>query len=651
LIILLVGYLVLTSAAGLALTFVSRMPWQLEGRAAAGVVLGLSAAAMLTWLAAIPVGMSGATVAAGALLLVLAGAACLRLTPWRAELAGEWAAMRRRWRSSSGIPLAALVGLALVFFVPFYAHALELKADGLYAGYVNIWGDWCTHLAIAGYLSHAAHVLPPDNPFFSGVKLTYPFLPDLFSGMLLHLGLGLEASLPLASAIMSLALVVLLYTTAQRLAGDRWAAAAAVLVFFLSGGLGFLNLLQDVHPEHADPGSALTAFIGAVLHPAREYTLDRAIGFQWLNPVLAYLVPQRATLFGFALGLIVVSIAWYARGTGSRREFVVGGVLLGLMPLLHASSYFDLALFFTGLAALDLAVQGIRAADRAQFARLLVNWALFLVPAAVIGAPQVLLILPPAAYNHSFIHLQLGWMSVTTEYRLNPAIFWLLNTALLIPLALTAYLLGRGGKPGLLRFAGPAWLLFLLPNVLVLQPWDWDNTKWFAWWAIFAAMLAGVVIAQLLRRGPVLAAAGVLLLLATTASGALDLGRASQREIPGVSYRLLTSDELRVAAWARSNTPESAIFLTGWQNNHPILTMSQREVVMGYPGWIWTWGLNDDHRQADVAAMFRGSDRARGDGHAERAGGRPALLAEPPPGGVPVPGLRGLQRRLRRPTS
>ncbi|GAC1583389.1 MAG: hypothetical protein NVS3B24_22080 [Candidatus Dormibacteria bacterium] len=601
-IVVLVGYLFLAAATGFMLTFVSRMPWQLEGRLAAGVALGFAAAAMLTWLAAIPIGMSGVSVALGALLLASCLAACVRFAAWREPLALEWGALRARWRTRSVLPLVLLVTIALVFFVPFYMHALELKPDGLYAGYPTIWGDWCTHLAIAGYLSHAQHVLPPDNPFFSGVKLTYPFLPDLFAGILLHLGMGLEGALPLASAVMSLALVLVFFATAQRLGGDHWAAAIAVVLFFLGGGLGFLNILKDVHPTQAGIFPALGALVNAVIHPLREYTLDRATGFQWLNPILAYLVPQRATLYGFSLGLIVVSLAWYARGTGRRRDFLLGGLLLGLMPLQHANSYFDLALFFTGVAVVDAGAAVARGAGRARVGQ----WATFLVPAAVIGLPQVLLILPPAAYDHSFLRLQLGWLSTTPDYQLNVVLFWLLNTALLIPLAIGAFFLNRAGKPGLLRFLAPAWLLFLLPNLVILQPWDWDNTKWFVWWAILASILGGLVIAQLGRRGPLFAGVALVFLVASTASGAIDVGRASQPRLPNVSYRLLSTDEINVAAWARGNTPGSAVFLTGWQNNHPILTMSRREVVMGYPGWIWTWGLPDNHRQADVVAMFHG---------------------------------------------
>jgi hypothetical protein len=603
-IVLLVVYLLLACTAGFMLTFLSRMPWQLEGRVAAGVVLGMSAAAMLSWLSAIPNGMSGASVLTSALLLLAVVLACGFFVSWRPVLAAERAAMRSRWRTGKALPLWILLLLAGVFFIPFYSHALQTRADGLYAGYVNIWGDWCTHLAIAGYLSHARHVLPPDNPFFSGVTLTYPFLPDLLSGALLHLGLSLQQSLPLTSAIMSLALVVVFYSTAQRIAGDRWTAVFAVLIFFLSGGLGFLNILQDVAPHGGGLLAGVGALVEVVVHPVREYSLDRSTGFQWLNPVLAYLVPQRTTLFGFGLGMVVLSLAWYARSTGARREFLLGGVLLGLMPLLHTSTYFDLALFFTVLALLDLGFALVRGNPRET----IVHWALFLVPAALIGLPQVVMILPLAAYSHGFLRLQPGWLASTadTQYHLNVVVFWVLNTALLIPLALASYFIGRGGKPGMIRFLAPAWALFILPNIVVLQPWDWDNTKWFVWWAMPAAIMAALVLGQMVRRGPAMAAVAALLLLVTTASGILDVTRAAQPSLPGVSFRLLDNDELRVAAWARDHTPQSAIFLTGWQNNHPILTLSEREIVMGYPGWVWTWGLPPDQRQADVRTMFQG---------------------------------------------
>ena len=410
---LLVGYLLLAALTGFGLTFVSRMPWQLEGRIAMGIALGLSAAALVTWLVAIPFGMSGWMVLAGAGGMLVILLACLRFTGWREPLGAEAAAMARRWRHFQALPLVLVLVPALLFFIPFYLHALEMRPTGLFAGYVNIWGDWCTHLSMSGVLSQAHDLLPPQNPFYTGVKLTYPFLPDLFSGMLLHLGLDLPASLPLASAIMSIALVVIFFATAARLTGSNWAAALATMIFFLGGGLGFLLIFGEVHPT----ASGLLPYLGAladhVVHPTHEYTLDRNIGFQWLNPILAYLVPQRTTLFGFSLGLFALSVVWYGRSQRSFREMLIGGVVLGLVPLFHTSTFFDLMLVLGGLCAIDLGWPVVaRAFNRTAPTKLpLRHWAAFFVPALALGLPQVFLILPPAGYHPNFLTLEPGWLS------------------------------------------------------------------------------------------------------------------------------------------------------------------------------------------------------------------------------------------------
>src|SRR5258708_34785148 len=222
---------------------------------------------------------------------------------------------------------------------------------------------------MAGYVAHVRNQLPPQNPSFSGVRLTYPFLPDLFSGMLLHLGMSLEGSLPLTSAILSIALMVVFYSTALRLVGNRWAAALGSLLFFLSGGLGFFNLFSDARPASGTLSDWLASLATLIAHPVREYTLDRTLGFQWLNPVLAYLVPQRTTLFGVSLGLVVISLLWYGRSRRQLRETILGGILLGMMPLLHTATYFDLLVLAGGLALIDLACALLGSEDfRAAFA-------------------------------------------------------------------------------------------------------------------------------------------------------------------------------------------------------------------------------------------------------------------------------------------
>ena len=48
-----------------------------------------------------------------------------------------------------------------------------------------------------------------------------------------------------------------------------------------------------------------------------------------------------------------------------------------------------------------------------------------------------------------------------------------------------------------------------------------------------------------------------------------------------------------MASWAGSETPLDSVFLTGWQNNMPILTLDHRVEVMGFPNWLGSWDIDD----------------------------------------------------------
>jgi hypothetical protein len=589
-IVLLVAFLILSWAAGLGLTFLSRMPWDLEGRLAAGFALGVATAALVTWVIAIPIGMSGIAVLVGALMLVLVTGACWRWTSWRQILPTEAAQAVLRWRTLKMLPLAILLGLSLLFFVPFYSHAFEWLPDGLYAGHINIWGDWAAHLGLAGYLSTSSHLLPPASPWFSGTHLSYSFLPDFFSSILTHLGLDIPAALALPSAILSLALVVIFFSVALRLTGSRWAALAGALIFFLGGGLGFLLAGDDIIPTEDSPFGWIAGLANFLVSPPRDYTWQSDLGYWWRNPIIAYLVPQRTALFGWMLALVVLALLWHWWKSESRRELLLAGILVGVMPIFHANTYVDLMIISGGLLLLSW--------------RRWKQWVHFFIPATVIGAPLLLMLLPPPGLRHGWQIVQLGWMASTQGHSDNVVWFWLANTALLIPLALVGFLPGRFGIPELRRFLLPTWLLFILPNIFVFQPWDFDNTKWFMWWAIPASIVAGLVLVRAAGKTKILAALAVVAFLVQITSGALDLSRAWKE--PLNTIRLLDNDELALAYWTRANTDPEAVFLTAFQTNPPIRTMAERQQVMGGLVTLWTTDIDYRPRQQDVESMFRG---------------------------------------------
>jgi hypothetical protein len=371
-----------------------------------------------------------------------------------------------------------------------------------------------------------------------------------------------------------------LYLAAQRFAGGRAAAVIAVLVFVLSGGLGFYFLLGDL--QHSG--------LAALAHLPRESTLNRDLNFQWLNPVLAYLVPQRSTLFGFSLALILLLVLWLAVRSGSGwQPFLFAGVVAGVMPAYHVHA-------FGTVVALSL--------FWALFTRR-IHWLGFFIPALVIGVPILAWMWPaantsvcgssPSFHGYCF---EVGWLSYL-DWQHTSVIwavpdfvwFWIRNTSVFIPLLIAAHILRSWIPTGFAKWFAPMWLWFLVPNVIVLQPWDWDNTKFFIFWALLGSILVGAILARLLRRGPGSAIVAMVLLVLLGLSGALDLARASDFSVSSVQFT--DAGGIHVADWARQHTDAKAVFAVADEHNSPIPTLAGRRVMIGYPGWLWTYGLPD----------------------------------------------------------
>jgi uncharacterized membrane protein len=161
----------------------------------------------------------------------------------------------------------------------------------------------------------------------------------------------------------------------------------------------------------------------------------------------------------------------------------------------------------------------------------------------------------------------------------------------LLPLMLIAHLLLRKSPTRFSNWFAPMWLWFAVPNLVILQPWVWDNTKFFVFWALLGSILVGAVLARMLRGGVPAATAAVIALVLLCLSGGLDLARASDASVS--SFLFTDKGGLKVAAWVRDNTAPDALFAAADEHNSPISTLSGRRVLVGYPGWLWTYGLAD----------------------------------------------------------
>lgn len=573
--------LLVTWFAGIGLTCGARVDLRVEERLAWGAPVGAVAVAAVL----LPLGLLAGRLTVPLVLVALglplaAGALLTWLS--RGHLRREPALAAARWRRAEPWPLWLLLLACWPYTLVLLGRSYRVTGQGIVSGTVAAYADWSAHLTYISSFAFA-HNFPPRFPIYAGHAMTYPFLVDLWAAGAVVLGSPATSAVTVTSGMLSLALPPSIYLAWLRIAGRRAAAALAVLVFLLSGGLGFVLFLQQV-------AAGGTQVLGAL---PQLYTQDSALNLQWLNPVLAWIVPQRDALLGFSLVPAGLAVLWTARGRRGWGPYLAAGLLTGLLPLANLDAYGTLLCLGVWWAVLER-----RAA-----------WAAFGVPAIVLGLPQtVWLVLGGAAS----LRLQPGWMSSADGAHQSDVAFWLLNTGLLVPLLLLAFCWRGTLRPALWWRLVPIWLWFLVPNVLVFQPWDWDNTKFFAYWLLIGALPVGLVLQRVwtVVREPGAGRAAVRVLtvaivISLVFAGTLDLTRALQPATTSAVF--IDQGGVRAAAWVRAHTAPRAVFLAAPDNNQAIPVLAGRTLVAGYQGWTWSYGLPGwATRQQQVQTMLAG---------------------------------------------
>jgi hypothetical protein len=136
-----------------------------------------------------------------------------------------------------------------------------------------------------------------------------------------------------------------------------------------------------------------------------------------------------------------------------------------------------------------------------------------------------------------------------------------------------------------------------------LAPWTWDNIKVLVYWSLASAPFVAAALAYLFTRRFIIARGlATALLIGLTFSGALDVTRALS---PAENVKVFGQTELEVAALLREKTPPRALILHAPIHNS-VVALSGRQSVMGYPGHLWTHGLDYAQRELDVKTIYNG---------------------------------------------
>ena len=551
----------------------------------------------------------------------------------RQDVTTNYRALRQALLDPSPIAFGYAIFYLVVAAVLWRAfdRAMIVIPEGIYTGLLNNFGDLPFHLSVITSFAYGNNFLPED-PTYAGVRFTYPFLTDFISAIFVRCGADLRQSMFMENFVVGLAFVGLLHRWALVMLRDRLAALLTPVLVLLNGGLGWVLFWQQANQNH----NSLVDFLKS-LPPS--FTIIPETTWRWGNTISTLLIPQRGFLLGLPLAVIVFTQWWLSeqkpgqegeqgkRGNAkekkqkkrknaeinparlpsserlsaspfshspvslSVRRMIAAGVVAGLLPLVHAHSFVVVMVVGGCIALLQWRWRA---------------WIVFFAAASLIALPQMWWSTHNSAVDAGkFFDWQYGW----DRGKEDAIWFWFKNSGLFIPLTIAAILWGgkeRLVSRRLLMFLLPFSLCFIVPNVLKMAPWIWDNIKVLFYWWVGAAPLVALLLARLWRQGELKRVAAILLFACVTLAGALDVAGILLRPD---KYQVFDAAGVSFAESVKNGTEPRALIIHAPVHNHPVFLTGRRS-LMGYPGHIWTHGLDYVQRESEIKRVYAGGPDA-----------------------------------------
>lgn len=467
-----------------------------------------------------------------------------------------------------------------------HTHTLREIDGALYTGQ-STYGDLCMHLSIITSLRGSP--LPADYSILPGTTLGYPFLTDAMSTSMLLLGTPLRLSIILPGALMSLLVYAGFLLLAREMTKSARVALLAAALLFFNGGLGFL---YDFDLTGGGFSQISEIFTGYYKTPANQPEFN----LRWSNLVVDLLLPQRTFLGGWVLLLPALYFAREAFRTKNRRAFLLAVPFAGALPLVHTHSFAALGLYCAGALIVSFI------SDKQDRRRLIVGAGLFLGLTLAMALPQLFAFTLRQATSEGFIRPHIGWVNNTGNGFVDfPIWFWMKNIGLpLLPMVLCCF----GADADRRRDIAGATLIFVVADLVLFQPLDYDNNKLFYVWYLLMLPHAASWCADVYRRLRGVrgrAALASLFVLVSTLSGGLSIAR----EVVSGNIQQFGAADAQAAAFIEDETPPDSLFLTGFHHNNPVFALAGRDVVCGGEVFVFTHGLEYAERMAEAIAFYR----------------------------------------------
>lgn len=533
--------------------------------------------------------------------LICAAYFASQLSPKLRHIFKQWSRSRLAWRQIKltktdffGV-MAAILWMIWLGWL-FHTHNFLLTDEGYFSA-GSAYGDLALHATQINFFAHQPE-LDLSSPIYALTPNTYPFMLNFVAGMMVRWGIDLTTALHLTSASLFPVLLGMIWLNLKNLGGTSRSFVFASSFLLLGGGLGgyyfFLDWFESSLP--------LTTFL---LNQPHQYAHLAAQNIYWSNFVADTLLPQRTYVVGMTVVLLMMAVVAQifnlikssSKGQlhlkkSALKSLVGASILLGFLPLFHIHS------FLVGFALLFWLMMFLK------FKKFL-HWRELFVPlliVVVLSAPQLWWQLSQTTTG-GFVRLQLGWMAGEDSV----GRFWLANlgpSSLLFFFAIFTAWKKRSHLPFLWALLLPLISLFLISNIVIFQPYDYDNIKFMIYSYLGVCLISALFLDDLFKKRAHRWLI-FLIIIVINFTGLVSLIRES-----ALKYQLSDSLEIQLAEQIIEKTDNDSIFLTADRHNHPATMLAGRKVLMGYRGWLWTHGIDYQEVERDVLAIYEGTNRS-----------------------------------------
>ena len=462
-----------------------------------------------------------------------------------------------------------------------HTHMLMPAGDGSYWCGQATYGDLCMHLSFVTSMRNMP--FPPTYNLLAGTDLNYPYLADSLSTTMMLMGMDVRTAVIVPGTIlMALTFAGYMLLARQVITGGRHKAiAAAALLFFFNGGLGFIYDFDLAGRDNFEKIKEI--FTGYYMTPANQPSLN----LRFSNVIADLMIPQRALMGGWAMGIPALLLLISSARERSMRQTVILALWACCLPMVHTHTFLALGLFSGGYLLARLVI------DKDDRRGVLLRAGVYLALVVVLALPQVIGSAVKQTVEGGSLRFQFNWVNNSGGRGMIDGYlwFWVKNVGLPFILMICACLEAR--RRGYADIVSGMAAIYLVAETILFQPNEYDNNKLFYIWYMFAAMLAadyGSVIMQRLKglRGRYVLCA--LFMAASMLSGGLSIAR---EVVSG--YQLFSATAVEAGEWIDKNTDRDAVFLTGQQHINPVCSLAGRQIICGSDLYVFFHGL--DYRQ------------------------------------------------------